>query len=57
LRRLARLPETATINYCSLSVDQGKQTYVFRFHLQQTNGSLPFLFSFCRKQMGVAVFR
>jgi hypothetical protein len=48
--------ETAIVNYCSSFVDQEKQTSVFRFRLQQTNGSLPFLFYFCRKQMGVAVF-
>jgi hypothetical protein len=30
-------------------VDQGKQTSVFRFHLQQPIGSLPFPFSFCSK--------
>jgi hypothetical protein len=36
--------------------DQGKQTSVFCFCLQQTNGSFLFPFSICRKQMKVAVF-
>jgi hypothetical protein len=27
--------------------NQGKQIVIFRFHLQQTTGSLPFLFSVC----------
>jgi hypothetical protein len=33
--------------------NQGKQTSVFRFRLQQTNGSLPFPFSVCSKQTEV----
>jgi hypothetical protein len=36
--------ETAIVDYCSLFDDQGKQTSVFHFRLQQTNGSLPFPF-------------
>jgi hypothetical protein len=33
-----------------------KQTSIFHFSLQQTNGSLPFPFFVCSKQMKVAVF-
>jgi hypothetical protein len=39
--------ETAIVDYHLLIANQGKQTSVFRFHLQQTNGSLPFPFSVC----------
>jgi hypothetical protein len=38
--------ETAIVDYRSLFADQGKQTFVFCFRLQQTNGSLPFSFPF-----------
>jgi hypothetical protein len=48
--------ETAIVKYRLLFADQEKQTSVFRFSLQQTNRSLPFLFSVCRKQTKVAVF-
>jgi hypothetical protein len=34
---------------------QGKHMSVFRFRLQQTNGSLPFSFSVCGKQTEAAV--
>jgi hypothetical protein len=37
--------ETAIVNYRLLFADQGKQTSIFRFHVQQTNGSSLFLFS------------
>ncbi len=37
--------------------NQEKQTSVFRFRLQQTNVSLPFPFSVCRKNTEVAIFR
>ncbi len=37
--------ETAIIVYRLSFVDQGKQTSVFRFNLQQTNGSFNFPFS------------
>jgi hypothetical protein len=36
---------------------QRKQTSVFSFCWQQTNGSLPFPFFGCSKQTEVAVFR
>jgi hypothetical protein len=48
--------ETAIADYRLSSADQGEQTSVFHFRLQQTNGSLPFQFSICRKQTEVAVF-
>jgi hypothetical protein len=35
----------AIVNYRLPFTDQGRQTSVFRFLLQQTNGTLPFLFS------------
>jgi hypothetical protein len=38
--------EIAMVDYCLSFADQGKQTSVIRFHLQQTNGSLPFPFPF-----------
>jgi hypothetical protein len=41
--------ETAIVDYRLSFADQGKQTTVFRFHLQQINGSLLFLFSVCKK--------
>jgi hypothetical protein len=37
--------DTANVDYRLLLADQGKQTFVFRFLLQTTNGSLPFPFS------------
>jgi hypothetical protein len=46
---------TAIANYCLSFADQGKQTFVFRFRLQQTNGSSPFFV--CSKQTEVAIFR
>jgi hypothetical protein len=36
--------ETANADYHSSFADQGKQTSIFPFRLQQTNGSLPFRF-------------
>jgi hypothetical protein len=36
--------ETEIIDYRPSLADQGKQTSVFRFRLQQTLGSLPFPF-------------
>jgi hypothetical protein len=48
--------ETAVVDYRFSFADQGKQTSVFRFRLQQTNASLPFPFSVCSKQTEVAVF-
>jgi hypothetical protein len=39
-----------------LFVDQLHQRSIFRFQLQQTNGSSPFLFSVFRKQTEVAIF-
>jgi hypothetical protein len=48
--------KTAILNYLVLFANQGKQTSVFRFRLQQTNGSFPFMFSVCSRQMEIAVF-
>jgi hypothetical protein len=49
--------ETSIVVYRISVADQGKQTLVFCFCLQQTNGSWPlFPFYVCRKQTEVAVF-
>jgi hypothetical protein len=48
--------ETAIVYYCLLFAE-GKENSAFRSRLQQTNGSLPFLFSICSKQTDVAVYR
>jgi hypothetical protein len=48
--------ETATVDYRSSFANQGKQRSVFSFCMQQTNGSLLFLFSVCSKQMEIAIF-
>ncbi len=48
--------DLAIVDYHLSFYDQGKQTSVFCFCLQQTNGSLLFPFSICRKQTKVAVF-
>jgi hypothetical protein len=37
--------EKAIVDYYLSFADKGKQISVFRFRLQQTNGSLPFPFS------------
>jgi Fe-S cluster biosynthesis and repair protein YggX len=42
-------------NYRLSFADQGNQTSVFHFSLQQTNRSLPFLFSVCNKPTEVAI--
>jgi hypothetical protein len=54
---MGTLAETANVDYRLSFADQGKQTSVFRFRLQQTNGSFPFPFSVCNKQIEVAVQR
>jgi hypothetical protein len=48
--------EAVIVSFCLSFAKQGKRTPVIRFRLQQRNGSLPFPFSVCRKQMGVANF-
>jgi hypothetical protein len=48
--------ETAIIDYRLLLAEQRKQTSVFLFRLQHTNGSLQFPFSVCSKQTEVVVF-
>jgi hypothetical protein len=48
--------ETAIANYRLSFANQGKQTSVFRFCLQQRHESLPFPFSVCSKQTEVAIF-
>jgi hypothetical protein len=48
--------ETAIVNYPLSFANQGKQTSVFHFRLQQTNGNLPFPFSICSKQTEIAVY-
>ncbi len=55
--RWARLlKQQSLIRYCLSFAAQGKQTSVFRFHLQQAIRSLPFGFSVCSKQMKVVIF-
>jgi hypothetical protein len=44
------------VNYYLSFTDQGKQISIFCFRLQQTNGSLPFLFSVCRKNKQLMTF-
>jgi hypothetical protein len=48
--------ETAIVDYHLSFAGQGKRTPIFRFCLQQTSGSLPFMFSVCSKQTEIAVF-
>jgi hypothetical protein len=48
---------TAFVDYLLSFADQGKRTSVFRFRLQQTNGSLRFPFFVSSKQMKVAILR
>jgi hypothetical protein len=50
------LAETAIVNHRSSFANKGKKFSVFRFRVQQTNGSLLFPF-FCSKQTEVAIFR
>jgi hypothetical protein len=40
--KMVTFAETVIVDYRLSFADQGKQTSVFHFHLQQTNGSLPF---------------
>ncbi len=42
--------ETAIVDYRLSFADNGKQTFLFLFHLQQTNRSLLFLFSVAIKE-------
>jgi hypothetical protein len=49
--------EIALVDYHLLFAVPRKQPSVFYFCLQQTNGSLLFLFFVCDKQTEVAVFR
>jgi hypothetical protein len=49
--------ERANVDYRLSFSNQGKQTSVSAFHLQETNRGLPFLFAICNKQTEVAVFR
>jgi hypothetical protein len=53
---MGTIVETAIVGCCLSFADQGKQTSVFRFHLQQAIRSLPFLFSVYSKQMKVVIF-
>jgi hypothetical protein len=48
--------DTANVNYRLSFANQGKQTFIFHFRLQQTDKSLPFPFSVGSKQTKVAVF-
>jgi hypothetical protein len=48
--------ETAIVDYRLSFADQGKQTSIFLYRLQQTIESFPFPFSSCGKQMAVAIF-
>jgi hypothetical protein len=42
---MGRYADTAIVDYRLSFADQGKQTFIFCFLLQQTNRSLPFPFS------------
>jgi hypothetical protein len=54
---MGTLAGTAIIDYRLYSLPtKEKQRSISRFRLQQTNGSLTFMFSVCRKQMEIAVF-
>jgi hypothetical protein len=44
---MGKFAETEIIGYRLSFADQGKQTSIFSFRLQQINGSLPFPFSAC----------
>jgi hypothetical protein len=52
---MGKFAERAIVDYRLLFADQGKQTSVFCFRLQQTNGSLPFQSFVCIKPSEVAV--
>jgi hypothetical protein len=52
---MGKFADTANVDYRLSFCQEGKQTSVFRFHLQQTNRSLSFPFSVCGKQMEIAV--
>jgi hypothetical protein len=54
---MGNLAEKTVVGYRQSYADQGKQTSVFCFRLQQTNGTLPFPFSVYNRQTKVAVFR
>jgi hypothetical protein len=49
--------ETAIIDYHLSFAYQGKQTSVYHFRLQKTNGAFPFMSSVCSKQTEVVVLR
>jgi hypothetical protein len=53
---MGTFPQTAIVDYQLLFADQGKQTSVFLFRLQQTNRGLLFSFSVCSTQTEVAVY-
>jgi hypothetical protein len=55
-RIVAQFAETENVIQ-RLFADQGKQTSVFHFCCQETNGSLPFPVSVCSKRTEVAVFQ
>jgi hypothetical protein len=42
--------ETLIVDYRLSFADQEKQKSIFRFRLQQTNGSWPFPFSICKNK-------
>jgi hypothetical protein len=46
---MATFAESAIVDYRLLFAVKGKETPIFRFHLQQTNAGLPFPFSVCSK--------
>jgi hypothetical protein len=48
--------ETAIVDYHLSFTNQGKQTPIFHFALQQTSRSLSFPFTVCNKQTEVAIF-
>jgi hypothetical protein len=54
---MGRFAVSAIVEYRLSFTDQGKQTFVYRFRLQQADGSWPILFYVCSKQKEVAIFR
>jgi hypothetical protein len=55
--QMGTFAETELVDYRLSFTNQGKQTSIFCFCMQQTNGSLLFLFSVCSKLMEIAISR
>jgi hypothetical protein len=48
--------ESANVDYRLSFAEQGKQTFAYRFSLQQTNGSLPFSFAANKRELPFSVY-